>query len=203
MDFVQFESVYYFFVQLDLDHTHVNQIDEQMKHDDSHSTVQLIRQIQDFHTMRKELCQSILKHFERTGMSKAAFEMFHDSSGVLEYSRAPAGSVCAFTGVQLTSQSGFMIIVDNQTPIAIDRRLKNVIYNFWYILHLPKEMIKEAIDFLKKRKRWRDGRMQVDQVIEKLSKEHVFAKRAYVKLSSVCKYIQSDMLDIPINSMCT
>jgi len=202
MDFAQFESVYYFFVKLEMDHTYVKSIDDKMKSDDNDSTVQLISQIKNFHKMRKELCQSIFNHFEKKGISNSTFDTFNNSSGVLEYSNVPDGAVCVFTGIKLSSKNGFMIIVDKKTPLTIDKRFKNIIYNFWYILHLPKEITKEAIDFLKNKKIWRDGRIKVDEIVDKLkkSKNNIFAKRAYVKLSSVCKYIQYDMMDIPINS---
>jgi len=201
MDFGQFESVYYFFVKLEMDHNYVKSIDDKMKSDVNNSTLLLIRQIKEFHTMRRELCQSVLNHFQNKGISKTAFDSFNNSSSVLEYSVAPHGSVCAFTGNRLTAKNGFMIVVDKKSPFTIDRRLKTIIYNFWYILHLPQEMTKEAIDFLNTKKIWRDGRIQVNAVIDKLrnSKKNIFAKRAYVKLSSVCKYIQKDMMDIPIN----
>ncbi len=77
-----------------------------------------------------------------------------------------------------------------------------MVFNLWYLVHLPNELTLEVFKWLDRQPHWTAGEPYIPNTLEKVQKhdDNTFATRADSKLTSVCQYIQSEMADIPINS---
>ena len=135
-DFANFEKVFYFFVRDSIDPDYVNTIDA---NPDKEST--LTASIRDFHEMRQHLCRLILNHM---GLAEP-LQLFVNARGVVQYNRVPQGSRCIFGDKTLRPQDGTLIVVDGQHPFTFDKRFKTIVFYFWYIVHLPDELITNAM----------------------------------------------------------
>jgi|TARA_B110000977_G_scaffold200605_1_gene291754 hypothetical protein len=192
-DFENFEKVFYFFVRESIDPHYVNAIDANPDKDTT-----LTASIRDFHEMRQDLCRLILNHM---GLSEP-LQLFVKARGVVQYNQVPQGSHCIFGDKTLRPQDGTLIIVDGLHPFTFDKRFKTIVFYFWYIVHLPDELITNAIKWMKNQSWWHNGQVTYDFAVQKMHHHNsdIFAKQAYVKLTSVCKYIQTEMSNIRINS---
>lgn len=192
-EFQKFEPVFRFFVRSSIDNEYVQTIDSTL----NDNNTLLVESIQKFHKMRQQLCRAILNHM---GISKV-FELMTRARGVRQYNLVPDNSICIFSKKKLKEADGILIVIDNTTPFTFDKRYKNMVFHFWYVIHLPEEMITNVQTWMQQQRWWLNGSMTYNDAVEKCCqyKEQLFAKQAYIKLTSVCKYIQTEMADIPIN----
>jgi len=201
LDFDTFCNIFYFFVRSNMDTNYVKTVDNDLDLDNS-AAIGLVEQVKNFHQMRSVLCQEIMSHLKQGTMSEELLVSFCRASGVEQYSCAPSGSTCAITGLELHPHNGCLLVVDQHMSYTIDKRFKTMVFHLWYLVHLPNELTLEVFKWLHDKPRWKQGKTDVHSVVEQIQnyEDNNFAKRAYIKLTSVCKYIQSDMADIPINS---
>lgn len=191
-DFESFEKVFYFFIRASLDQNYVKSIDENPELQTS-----LTDSIRDFHEMRQNLCRAILKHMK----IPEPFQTFVNARGIVQYNQVPTCSQCIFSGKKLQPEQGTLIVVDGRHPFTFDKRFKTIVFYFWYIVHLPDELIINAMKWTKQKTWWQNGQFTYKNIGEQIQNHNnnVFAKQAYVKLTTVCKYIQREMTNIRIN----
>ena len=206
LDFDTFCKIFYFFVRSKMDVNYIKTVDSELNLEDS-AAVSLVERVKEFHQMRGVLCKQIMSHLNEGVEHKGAvaeqlLNSFSNASGVEHYSCAPVGSTCVVTGLGLNPQNGCLLVVDHQMSYTIDKRFKTMLFNLWYLVHLPNEMTLEVFKWLHDQPEWKQGKTDVTTAVVHVQhyEDNNFAKRAYIKLTSVCKYIQSEMADIPINS---
>lgn len=211
LDFDTFCKIFYFFVRSKMDANYIKAVDSNLNLENS-AAMSLVEQVKEFHQMRSVLCKQIMSHFNEGAEHKGTehkgtgteqlLVSFCQASGVEHYSCAPLGSTCVVTGLGLNPQNGCLIVVDHQMSYTIDKRFKTMVFNLWYLVHLPNELTLEVFKWLHNQPDWKQGNADVATAVVQVQQyeDNNFAKRAYIKLTSVCKYIQSEMADIPINS---
>ena len=190
-DFETFEQVFYFFVTAALDEKHVTLIDT----DEEQQA--LTRSIQELHTMRQQLCGQILKQMGSSPM----LQSFVTARGIVQYNTVPNHCECIFSKKKLRPDEGTLIVIDHQHLFTFDKRFTLIVFYFWYIVHLPEELILNALKWMKTTHWWQNGTMSSTEAVTRLRTEQSsVAKQAYVKLTSVCNYIQTEMTNIRINA---
>lgn len=193
-DFQTFQQLFRFFLSNELDATHVQKIDE--KTDLAEGKI-LIREVSSFHQMRADFCKSIIEHVGESPL----FSSFVHASSCLQYDQVPTKSTCILTGVELLSKDGILIVVDNIQLFTFHKRLKVIVLNLWYILHLPEELIKESIQWFTNNNVTGKGKVNNEEVVSKIIEYNnsMFAKRAYVRLLNSVSFIQNEMRKITVN----
>lgn len=201
LDFETFCNIFYFFVHCEMDASFVDTIDSDLGLEET-GAIELVKQVKDFHQMRSVLCQEIMCHLNQASVTGKLLDSFCRASGVEQYGSAPPGSTCVLTGLELTPQNGCLLVVDHQMSYTIDKRFKTAVFNLWYLVHLPQELTLEVFKWLRTQHQWNQGKTDIPTAVALIRKheDNNFAKRAYIKLTEVCKYIQSDMPDVAINS---
>lgn len=193
-DLETFSKVFYFFIHDAIDVNYVNTIDGRQ----CGGLASLPVAIQNFHEMRQNLCRIILEH---TGFAQT-LKSFVDARGIVQYNQVPPMSECVFSKKKLQPQEGILIVIDNQFPVTFDKRFKTIVFYFWYIVHLPEELITTPLKWMKGNSWWQNGQVTYEEAVHKLQhyNDNIFAKQAYVKLKTVANYIQTEMANIRINS---
>lgn len=197
-NFEIFERVFTFFVKSKLNEGYVQNIDEQI-HDNvaSKQLKQLITDVHTFHTMRQELCGKIFEHLNNHSL---LHELIH-STAIQQYNSVPQQSICIFSQQKLSQQQGITIIIGTKKMhiVTLHKRFKRLLYNFWYMVHFTDEIMKNVTYWLKQQRWWLRGKCQniTERIIN--HQDHMFAKKAYVKLKSINTYIQQEMASLPIN----
>lgn len=194
-----FHVVYCFFVRVALDPEYVQKIDAELSHGTpSKATKQLIQQVKTFHKLRASLCNSIRKHLHGSEL----LSVLAQSSGLKQYNSVPEQSTCIISGQTLTSTQGILLMVDGLKPYAIHVRYKNILYNFWFLAHLPQEIALETKRWFRQQQWWTQGQVNsFDACVERLAtyQDKIFSKKMYVKLKGISKYIQTELSSLPIN----
>jgi hypothetical protein len=192
-NFDTFEKVFRFFLSSELDENFVRAVDQNGNKKD------LIRIITTFHKMRSDLCQMII---DQVG-SVELFNGFESASSCMQYGSVPEKSTCILSGVELSSQDGILIAVDNSQLFTFHKRLKVIVLTFWYLLHLPNELTKEAIIWFRKNDlivpiHAKENR--ITNIVNLISTHNgkMFIKRAYVRMLNAVKFVQNDMSQITV-----
>jgi hypothetical protein len=195
-DFEAFCDVFHFFLSSELDTDYVQKIDSQSQKIDSQSDHKnkLIDIITSFHEMRRNFCKLII---DRIGSSEI-FNSFLDAVTCLQYDSAPDNSTCIFSNAKLSPRDGILIVVDNKKLFTFHKRLKVIVLTFWYLIHLPAELIKESLAWWRlKANNSEDVASQiVSHILE--HNDNVFAKRAYVRFLNTVEFVQKDMNEITV-----
>ena len=206
LDFDAFCNIFYFFVRSKMDPNYVQKVDSDLDLENN-AAMSLVEQVKEFHQMRSVLCQQIMSHLNRgTGHEGTTtgelLNKFCCASSVEQYSCVPQGSICVVTGLELDPKDGCLLVVDRQTSYTMNKRFKTIVFNLWYLVHLPNELTLEVFKWLHTQPNWKRGKIDLHTTVEQIQhhEDNNFAKRAYIKLTSVCKYIQREMADVPINS---
>lgn len=188
-DFEAFCDVFHFFLSSELDTNYVQKIDSQSDHKNK-----LIDIITSFHEMRRNFCKLII---DRIGSSEI-FNSFLDAVTCLQYDSAPDNSTCIFSNAKLSPRDGILIVVDNKKLFTFHKRLKVIVLTFWYLIHLPAELIKESLAWWRlKANNSEDVASQiVSHILE--HNDNVFAKRAYVRFLNTVEFVQKDMNEITV-----
>ena len=197
-DFETFQDIFRFFVESKLNKKYVENIDKEMSTNTaSPETKKLIEQVQTFHTMRQQLCGQIFEHLNN-------HPLLHEiipSVAVEQYDSVAHGSVCAFTGQTMTQKQGMTLVLGtkNSHIVTIHKRFKQLLYNFWYLVHFVDEIMQDINNWLSTQRWWLRG--YHTNITERIvrHRDSNFAKKAYVKLKSINSYIQRDMVSLPIN----
>jgi hypothetical protein len=121
----------------------------------------------------------------------------------MQYGSVPEKSTCILSGVELSSQDGILIAVDNSQLFTFHKRLKVIVLTFWYLLHLPNELTKEAIIWFRKNDlivpiHAKENR--ITNIVNLISTHNgkMFIKRAYVRMLNAVKFVQNDMSQITV-----
>ena len=127
-------------------------------------------------------------------------ELIH-STAIQQYNSVPQQSICIFSQQKLSQQQGITIIIGTKKMhiVTLHKRFKRLLYNFWYMVHFTDEIMKDVTYWLKQQRWWLRGKCQniTERIIN--HQDHMFAKKAYVKLKSINTYIQQEMASLPIN----
>mgnify|MGYP006148761857 FL=1 len=188
-DFDTFCEVFHFFLSSELDTDYVQKIDSQLDNKNK-----LIDIISSFHEMRRNFCKSII---DRIGSSEI-FNSFVNASNCLQYNSAPKNSTCIFSNVKLNQRDGILIVVDNQKLFTFHKRLKVIVLTFWYLLHLPAELVKESLNW--QSSKTKNSEKVASQVVSNIFEhnDRIFPKRAYVRFLNTVEFIQKDMKEITV-----
>tara|TARA_B110000090_G_scaffold203171_1_gene247372 strand:+ start:1780 stop:2361 length:582 start_codon:yes stop_codon:yes gene_type:complete len=186
-DFKTFQQIFSFFLLSELDVQYVHSVESSDNSD-------LTETISAFHTMRTNLCKTIIEHVG----SIELFNSFVDAASCLQYDMVPAKSTCILSGVTLAAQDGILIIVDNRKLFTFHKRLKVVVLTFWYILNLPSELTKESIKWY--RETAGNSSTDATDICNIITKHNnnMFVKRAYVRFLNSVKFIQNDMEKVTV-----
>lgn len=194
-----FHAVYCFFVRVALDPTFVKTIDQQLENGTaSKQTKQLIQQVKTFHQLRASLCNSICEHLKNSKL----LSVLAKADGLEQYNSVPEHSRCAISGQTLSPKQGILLMVNGMVPFSIHVRYKNILYNFWFVAHMPKEIALETKRWFQQQKWWTLGQVKsFDVCVERISthQDKMFSKKMYVKLKGISQYIQSELSSLPIN----
>ena len=194
-----FHAVYCFFVHVALDPSYVKKIDQQLESGiASKKTKQLIQQVKTFHQLRASLCNSIREHLKNSKL----LTVLATAAGLQQYNSVPEHSRCAISGQTLSPKQGILLMVNDMMPFTIHVRYKNILYNFWFVAHMPKEIALETKKWLQQQKWWSLGQVKsFDVCVERIStyQDKMFSKKMYVKLKGISQYIQTELSSLPIN----
>jgi len=194
-----FHAVYCFFVRVALDPAYVKKIDQQLESGTaSKQTKQLIQQVKTFHQLRASLCYSIRTHFKGSTL----LAVLATADGLKQYNSVPEHSRCVLSGQSLLPEQGILLMVNDMIPFTIHVRYKNILYNFWFVAHMPKEIALETNHWVQQQKWWSRGQVKsLDVCVERISthQDKMFSKKMYVKLKGISQYIQTELSSLPIN----
>jgi len=194
-----FHAVYCFFVRVALDPAYVKKIDQQLESGTApKQTKQLIQQVKTFHQLRASLCNSIREHLKGSKL----LSILAKADGLKQYNSVPEHSRCVISGQMLLPKQGILLMVNGMNPFTIHVRYKNILYNFWFLAHMPKEIALETNFWFQQQKWWSRGRVKsFDVCVERISayQDKMFSKKMYVKLKGISQYIQTELSSLPIN----
>lgn len=194
-----FHTVYCFFVRVSLDQEYVKKIDTEIENGTaSKETKQLIQQIKTFHQLRASLCNTIREHLNRPEL----MSILAGADGLEQYNTVPEQSTCVVSGQTLTAQQGILLMINKVKPFTVHVRYKNILYNFWFLAHMPKEIALETKKWFQTQTWWTLGQVKsLDVCVERVSnyQDKTFSKKMYVKLKGISQYIQTELSSLPIN----
>lgn len=195
-----FTKVCDFFINCALDTNYISNIDAQLEKPGKETKiVTLVKHVKAFHSMRRSLCQKILKRLGNNDF----FNILAEARGLKQYSTAPELSTCILSGIKLKSDNGILLIIDNSKLVTIHSRYKIVIYHFWTLVHMPDEIALHSMKWLKQQPWWKNGsQISAKECTKRLLSynDKQFAKGFYVKLKSIAEYIENNLADIPIHN---
>lgn len=195
--FEVFVKVCDFFIQSRMDAEYIAKLDALLEKPAHKEVALLVKHVKAFHSMRKSLCQQILKSLN----SNKLLQRLASSRGLKQYSSCPDGATCAISNVKLKYNNGILLIVDQQTLITIHSRYKIILYHFWTLTHMPEEIGLEAIKWLQQQTWWNTGTTNsVQQCTQKILNynDQQFPKGMYVKLKAIAEYVENKLPSIPI-----
>lgn len=194
-----FHAVYCFFVRVSIDAKYVKTIDDALENGTATKEIkQLIQQVKTFHRLRASLCNSIREHLN----SPKVLNILVKAHGIEQYNSVPEESKCIVSKQILKPKQGILLMVNGMTPFTIHVRYKNILYNYWFLAHMPKEIALETKQWFSKQKWWSLGKIKsLDVCVERMSmyQDKMFSKKMYVKLKGISQYIQTELSSLPIN----
>lgn len=197
--FDSFHRVYCFFLRSQLDSNYVKSIDALLERGPAPREVKsLIQEVKAFHGLRASLCGLIRTHLRQPELLSVLLK----SRGLEQFGSVPARSTCALCGQLLDAKQGILLMVDGCLPYTVHSRYKKLVYNFWFLAHIPGEIGLEAKKWLGTQLWWVRGRVEsTDACVERMSsyQDRMFSKKMYVKLKDITQYIQSELPALPIN----
>ena len=193
-----FLKVYLFFIRSQLDRSYVNKIDKEMEKNPKDDTRDLVEQVKSIHSLRSSLSHRIKiklnNHHILTDLKNA--------TGVVMYNQVPLHSTCIISGKKISSQNGILLMIDQHVPCTVQSIYKAALYNFWFLIHMPEEIGHEIKVWLSEQLWWTRGTLtSIENVITKIHSHNnqMFAKKTFVKLKNISRYIQNDLAAMPIN----
>lgn len=194
-NFESFVHVFSFIVKSHYNRFYVENVDKSIRENTiDEDTKKMIENVKEFHLMRHQLCGKIfdyLKHEELLNTLVSA-------RGLEQFDVVPKDSICTISGVKLNPRSGILLYVNtvNSKCITVHKRYKQILYNFWYLVHFADEIMIDVSFWLKKNL-YTTSSSVIDRIIRHQDK--LFIKQGYVKLKNINEYIQSEMSRLPIN----
>jgi len=197
-NFDSFVHVFSFFVKSHYNRFYVEHIDKAIRENTiDEDTSQMIQNVKEFHTMRHQLCGKIFDYLKKDELLNTLVS----ARGIEQFDVVPNNSLCNISGVKLNARSGILLYVNGGKAkcITVHKRYKQILYNFWYLVHFVDEIMQDINNWLSTQRWWLRG--YHTNITERIvrHRDSNFAKKAYVKLKSINSYIQRDMVSLPIN----
>tara|TARA_B100000795_G_scaffold194136_1_gene148387 strand:- start:57 stop:626 length:570 start_codon:yes stop_codon:yes gene_type:complete len=157
-------------------------------------TTKMIENVKEFHKMRHQLCGKIFDYLRKDELLNSLVS----ARGLEQFDVVPNNSLCSISGVKLNAQSGILLYVNSSTVqcITVHKRYKQILYNFWYLVHFVDDIMIDISLWLKKNM-YTSSSCVIEKIIH--HQDQVFIKQGYVKLKNINEYIQSEMSRLPIN----
>ena len=195
--FEVFVRVCDFFIQSKLDANYISKLDSMLEKPAHKEISALVKDVKAFHSMRRSLCQEILKQLHYNDV----LNTLAGARGLIQYSCCPEGASCGISGVTLKSKSGILLVLDGQKLITVHSRYKIILYHFWTLVHMPEEIGLEAVKWLRGQAWWNSGSdTSIEQCTQKILQynDKQFAKGLYVKLKAIAEYIENKLVSLPM-----
>jgi hypothetical protein len=194
-NFDSFVHVFSFFVKSHYNRFYVEHIDKAIRENTiDEDTRQMIQNVKEFHTMRHQLCGKIFDYLKKDELLNTLVS----ARGIEQFDVVPNNSLCNISGVKLNARSGILLYVNGGKAkcITVHKRYKQILYNFWYLVHFVDEIMID-IRFWSEKNRYTNTSSIIERIIH--HQDHLFIKQGYVKLKNINQYIQSEMSRLPIN----
>jgi len=194
-NFESFVHVFSFFVKSHYNRFYVDHIDKAVRENTvDEDTKEMIKNVKEFHMMRHQLCGKIFHYLKNDQLLNTLVS----ATGLEQFDVVPTDSICTISGVKLNSQNGILLYVnsDEFVCITVHKRYKQILYNFWYLVHFVDEIMIDITIWLKKNM-YTSGSSIIEKIIA--HQELLFVKQGYVKVKNINEYIQSEMSRLPIN----
>jgi len=194
-NFDSFVHVFSFFVKSHYNQFYVDNIDKSIRENTiNDDTKKMIENVKEFHTMRHQLCGKIFDYLKNDKLLNTLVS----ARGLEQFDVVPNNSICSISGVKLNAHSGILLFVNNSKIecISVHKRYKQILYNFWYLVHFAEEIMIDISSWLKKNM-FTNNSSVIDKII--YHQDKLFIKQGYVKLKNINQYIQSEMSRLPIN----
>ena len=194
-NFDSFVDIFSFFVRSNFNQFYVDNIDKSIRENTiNDDTKRMIENVKKFHMMRHQLCGKIFEYLKNDELLNTLVS----ARGLEQFDVVPTNSICAISGAKLHARNGILLYMHSASPtcIIVHKRYKQILYNFWYLVHFSDEIMIDIRSWLKKNL-YTNNSSIIDKVIE--HQDHLFIKKGYVKLKNINQYIQSEMSRLPIN----
>tara|TARA_B100000795_G_scaffold193103_1_gene147466 strand:- start:709 stop:1320 length:612 start_codon:yes stop_codon:yes gene_type:complete len=194
-NFDTFAHVFSFFVKSHYNQFYVINIDKSIQENTiDEDTTKMIENVKEFHTMRHQLCGKIFDYLKKDKLLNTLVS----ARGLEQFDIVPNNSLCSISGVKLNAKSGILLYVNSSQVqcITVHKRYKQILYNFWYLVHFVDEIMVDISIWLKKNM-YTSSSSVIAKIIH--HQDQLFIKQGYVKLKNINKYIQSEMSRLPIN----
>jgi len=195
-NFESFVSVFGFFVKSHFNSFYVDKIDQSIRENIiDEDTRDMINNVTEFHTMRHQLCTKIFEYLKNAELLNTLVS----ARGLEQFDVVPNNSICCICGVKLNARSGILLYVNSSevTCITVHKRYKQILYNFWYLVHFADEIMVDIRSWLKNDLYTKNISSVIEKIID--HQDQLFIKQGYVKLKNINEYIQSEMPRLPIN----
>tara|TARA_B110000285_G_scaffold235601_1_gene318508 strand:+ start:2009 stop:2620 length:612 start_codon:yes stop_codon:yes gene_type:complete len=194
-NFESFVRVFSFFVKSHYNQFYVEHIDKAIRENlIDEGTTKMIDNVKEFHMMRHQMCGKIFSYLKNDELLNTLVT----AKGLEQFDVVPNESICAISGVKLNPNSGILLYVNsgNFVCITVHKRYKQILYNFWYLVHFTDEIMIDINSWVKK-----NMYTSSSSIFEKIvnHQDQLFIKQGYVKVKNINEYIQSEMSRLPIN----
>jgi hypothetical protein len=193
-----FLKAYLFFIRNHLDHDYVGKLDKEMERDPNNETHALIEHVKAIHSIRSTLTLKIKERLQ----NHPILDKLSNASGVIQYNHVPTHSTCIISGKKINPRDGVLVMIDDHIPCTVRSIYKPALYNYWFLIHLPEEIGHEIEQWLVEQMWWTRGTItSIENAIERINSHNnqMFAKKTFVKLKNINKYIQNELTSLPIN----
>ena len=193
-----FLKVYQFFIRSQLDPGYVNKLDREIDNDPKSEILALIEQVKAIHSVRSKLTMQISNRLN----NHPILNELKRAAGVVQYNHVPEHSKCIISGQKINPRDGVLIMIDDNVPCTIRSIYKAALYNYWYLIHLPEEIGHEIKKWLAEQIWWTRGTItSIENAVRKINSHNnqMFAKKTFVKLKNINRYIQNELTSLPIN----
>lgn len=193
-NFESFVEVFTFFVKSHYTSCYIEKIDKSIRDNTiDENTKNMIEKVTEFHGMRHQLCGKIFDYLK----NEELLNTLVSARGLEQFDVVPDHSICFISGIKLSGQSGILLYVNGLRAkcITVHKRYKQILYNFWYLVHFVDEIMIEITSWLEKS--MPSNSSFLEKIIQ--HQDQLFIKKGYVKLKTINEYIQSEMSRLPIN----
>jgi len=194
-NFDSFIHVFSFFVKSHYNPLYVDSIDKSIRENTiKDDTKKMIENVKEFHKMRHQMCGQIFDYLKNDEL----LNILVSARGLEQFDIVPNNSLCFISGVKLTAHSGILLYINSVEVkcICVHKRYKQILYNFWYLVHFTEEIIGDTTNWLNK-KEYKNNSSVIEKILH--HQDQLFIKQGYVKLKNINEYIQSEMSRLPIN----
>jgi len=201
----EFVTIFTFLVRSHLDSSYITKVDTSLKNNEATaSTKKMVQNVREFHAMRRNLIQKVYEH---VGCDSFVTH-FVRCIGIEQYNCVPKKSICAISHQTLTPDQGILVILRQNNgqllPYAVHTRFKRVLYNVWFLIHLPQEIMITIHHWLRNQLWWQTKTaLDYEEVVRRIVtyNDGIFIKKCYVKLKDIGSHLQSDVVSNPPTSV--